>query len=121
MEILSELGTDDIFKEKEITINKDKLIKYIEKREKVFRYLFNLKEININEIQKDEKCLQILIKYINSRLKYLFNITLKCSDKSNNLYKISGLEVWNEKYNPFQENDDLLMDYNIKNMLNDIF
>ncbi|KAI9243080.1 hypothetical protein BY458DRAFT_570359 [Sporodiniella umbellata] len=34
---------------------------------------------------------------------------------------ITELEVWNETYNPFQENEDLLMDYNIKTMLNDIF
>lgn len=121
MEILYELGINDIFNESEVTVDKDKLIKYIDKREKVFRYLFNLKKIDIDEIQKDDKCLQILIKYINSRLKYLFNITLKCTNKKINLYKINGLDVWNMNYNPFKKNDDLLMDYNIKKILNDIF
>jgi hypothetical protein len=121
LEILNILGLDNIFDDKEIIINKDVIFNYINKREKIFRILFNLKEINLEEIKNDKNCLQILIKYINSRLKYLFNLTLKISNKKENKYKLTGLEVWNEDFNPMKEDEELLMDYAIKGIIDEIF
>lgn len=121
LEILNILGLDNISDNKEITINKDDIFNYINKREKIFRILFNLKEINLEEIKNDKNCLQILIKYINSRLKYLFNLTLKISNKKENKYKLTGLEVWNEDFNPMKEDEEILMDYAIKGIIDEIF
>lgn len=56
----------------------------------MFRYLFIAKPLDINNLN-----IKDTIKYINSRLKTIFGISLK-KDKNNN-YKITGLEIW-DKY-----------------------
>lgn len=84
------IGYKNIFDKNIINIKDEKIIDFYKKYEKMFRYLFIAKPLDINNLN-----IKDTIKYINSRLKTIFGISLK-KDKNNN-YKITGLEIW-DKY-----------------------
>lgn len=83
------LGYIDIFDKSLIKIKDSIIIDFYRNHEKIFKYLFNAKMLDINNLN-----LKDTLKYINSRLKTIFGIYLK--KNKNNEYIIVGLELWNK-------------------------
>lgn len=119
LEILYLFGIDDIFTDKGVYVDYDKLIKYLKNREYTIRLLFGCKKFNMNEINNDKKGYKEIMKYFNSRLRTIFNIYLK-EDNYNNNYKITNLDFWCGEINPKQINETLKMEMYISSMLKDI-
>lgn len=119
LEILLQFGINNIFdfNNKVFEVDFKKLINYLKEKEYIIRLLFKCKEFNLNNISKDSKGNKEILKYFNSKLKTLFNIYIK-EDKKGNGYTLNGLDFWNEKINPFKENEDLKMEMYIKTILN---
>lgn len=111
LELLNILGINTIFYNESFKIDFKKLYEYIIKREYIIRILFKCKKIDIKSY-KDEK---EILKYINSRLRTLYNITIK--KQKDNSYKIANLDFWDEDINPMKENEDLKMEMYIKTIL----
>jgi hypothetical protein len=107
------IGYKDIFDKNIINIKDEKIIEFYKKYEKMFRYLFIAKPLDINNLN-----IKDTIKYINSRLKTVFGISLKKNKKDkNNNYKISGLEIW-DKYDDISYNKKEIIDRYEKKLIN---
>jgi hypothetical protein len=109
IEILRKIGFNGPLDEKTINIDYNKLFDYLIKREYNFRLAFKTKKVNWEDIKNDDKANQIALKYINSRLKSLFNIYIECINKKENEYKIKGVDFWCDTINPKQNNFDILL------------
>lgn len=96
------IGYKDIFDKSSINIKNENIINFYKKYEKMFRYLFSAKPLDVDNLNFKDT-----IKYINSRLKTVFGVQIK-KDKNNN-YNISGLEIW-DKYNDISYNKKEILD-----------
>lgn len=113
LDILNMLGSSNIFNEKSFKIDFKELLDYIKKNEKIIRLLFKCKEFDFN-IKLDNKGINEILKYINSRLRTLFWIQIKKEDKNGTNYVLDGMNYWNDKINPFNENTKLKEDFEIE-------
>jgi signal recognition particle receptor subunit beta len=118
LEILN-LFIDDIFIKNKAVINFEKIYNYIEKREYTIRLLFNCNKFDIYNIKNNNKDINEMIKYLNSRLRTIFNLYIK-KDKKSNEYIVTGLDFWDEKINPIFINEELRTEMYIINMLKEI-
>jgi hypothetical protein len=117
LEIIKILGADNVFNKKDFKINFEKLLNYLKNKEYIIRLLFKCKKLDIETITNCDKGNKEMLKYINSRLRTLFNVVVKCN-KKNNEYTIDDMKFWNEDINPFEENEDLKMEIYFNSLLN---
>jgi hypothetical protein len=116
LDILRILGIHNIFDNNKFKIDFKILLEYIKNNEKIIRLLFNCKQFDFN-IKNDEKGNNEILKYINARLRTLFNLQIKKIDKISNDYIINGMDYWTEELSPFREDDELLIEMYINTML----
>lgn len=116
LDLFKILKINNIFDKNEFEINFNTLSKYIIKNEKIIRLLFNCKEFDKN-IKNDEKGNNELLKYVNARLRTLFNLQIKKVNKNGNKYIVDGMDYWCKEINPMKENEDLKMEMYIKTIL----
>lgn len=117
MELLKVLGINSIFKVESFDIDFKKLSEYIFRKEYIIRLLFKCKDFDINEISSDDKGFNDILKYINSRLRTLFNIYIK--KEKDGKYKIYNTDFWCKEINPLNKNENLKMEFMISNMFTD--
>lgn len=118
LEILSVMGIDSIFNKNIVNVNFSNIYNYIKNKEYIIRLLFKCKQFDINMINNNEKGMNEMIKYLNSRLRTLFNIYIKKDNKENN-YKIINIDYWCDEINPLKENEMLKIELMIENMFKD--
>lgn len=116
LDILRILGINNIFDNNKFKIKFKILLEYIKNNEKIIRLLFNCKQFDFN-IKNDEKGNNEILKYINARLRTLFNLQIKKIDKISCDYIINGMDYWTEELSPFREDDELLIEMYINTML----
>lgn len=119
LELVKLIGADNIFNKNIFKINFKEVFKYIKEKEYIIRLLFKCKQfeyknIDYNNIKDNNE----MLKYINARLRTLFNIYIKKVNKNLNEYIIDGMDSWSEETNPFKENEDIKMEMYIKTILN---
>lgn len=85
---ITHIGFNNIFDNKSLKINDNKIIDFFKKHEKMFKYLFSAKTPDINNFN-----IKDILKYINSRLRTVFGIYIK---NIKNEYIIKGLEIWSK-------------------------
>lgn len=117
LEIIKILGADNVFNKKNFKINFEKVLNYLKNKEYIIRLLFKCKKLDIETITNFDEGNKEMLKYINSRLRTLFNIVIKYN-KKNNEYFIDDMKFWNEDINPFEENEDLKMEIYFNSLLN---
>lgn len=110
LEILNIIGANSIFNNNTFKIDFYKLYNYLNDKEYIIRLLFKCKKLSLNNKEEKE-----MVKYINSRLRTLFNIDIK--KQSNNEYKISNINFWCEDINPMKENEDLKLEMYLNSIL----
>lgn len=115
LEILSLFNINNIFEINEININFEKIYNFIKEKEYILRLLFNCKSFDIVKINNNEKDLNEMIKYLNSKLRTIFNVYIKKTKKS---YEFKGLELWTKEISPFKENENIKMELLISNLIN---
>lgn len=120
LEIFKILGADNIFNKKTFNIDFKKILNYIKEKEYIIRLLFNCRKFDANIVNEDNKSNNEILKYINARLRTLFNIHIKKINKNSNEYSIDNMDYWSEEINPFRENEDLRYEMYIKAMLNNL-
>jgi hypothetical protein len=119
LELIKIIGINNIFSNNIFKIDFDTIYNYIKKREYKIRLLFKCKQLDINMIYNDEKGKHEMLKYINSRLRGLFNIYIKKVNK-NDEYKIENMDFWNDDINPFRENEDIKLDLYLSTIIGNI-
>lgn len=118
LELVKLIGADNIFNKNNFKINFKQVFEYIKEKEYIIRLLFKCKQfdyknINYNNVKDNNE----MLKYINARLRTLFNIYIKKVDKNLSEYIIDGMNSWTEETNPFKENNDLKLEMYIKTIL----
>lgn len=120
LELIKMIGADNIFNENKFKINFENFYKYLKEREYKIRLLFKCKEFDFNLIKMDFKGNHEMLKYVNARLRTLFNIHIKKCDKKSDEYIINGMDYWSNEINPFKENEDLKLEMYVKAMLSNM-
>lgn len=119
LEILTITGKNDIIDKSNFNIDFNKVRDYIINKEDIIRALFECNEIDINNIPNDKKGNKEILKYINTKLRSLFNIYIK-ENKNTNEYYIENIEFWNNKINPFIIDEDLQLELKIGQALQEL-
>lgn len=109
VEMLMITGKKDILDKNKFNIDFNKIRNYINNKENIIRSLFECNEININQIPNDKKGNKEILKYINTKLRSLFNIYIK-EDKNTDEYYISNIDFWDDKFSPFIVDEDLIFE-----------
>lgn len=118
LEILSIFGINDIFEKKEIKFNYKEVYNYIKDKEYVIRLLFKCKMFDINNITNGDNGIKEMIKYLNSRLRTVFNIYIK---NNKGIYDIQGIDFWSNEINPLVINENIKMELLISKLMNNDF
>lgn len=119
LDILNIIGIDNVFNEKTFKINYKTLYDYIKINEYKIRLVYKCNEFNVDKYKNNEQCLKEILKYVNTKLRGLFNIYIKQINKTDD-YMIEGLKFWNENVNPLYENEDLKQSFYINKLFNNI-
>lgn len=120
LELITVLGANNVFNKDKFKIDFKKLLKYINEKEYIIRLLFKCKEFDTKNININGKENHEIIKYINARLRTLFNIQIKKIDKYKEEYIVDNLDYWTKEINPFKENEDLKQQILLETMLKSI-
>ena len=118
LEIINILGANNIFNKNTFKIDFGKIVNYLTEREYNIRLLFKCKKLDLPNSQNKEKD---TLKYINARLRSLFNINIKKVDNKSDDYSIDNLNFWNDKINPFKEDIKLKEELTIKALIDNLF
>lgn len=107
----------DLFDDTKFDIDFSKLYDYIKGKEYILRLLFNSNKFDINSIKNDDIGIKNMLKYLNTKLRSLFNIYIKKG--KDNKYFLCNLEFWNE-INPMHVNENLKMELYISSLIENI-
>ncbi len=60
------------------------------------------------------------IRILNGRLKYLFNVSIVIANRNEKTYKLKLMENWSDDFNPMKPNEELMFEYSIMSLLENI-
>lgn len=104
---IEECGFVNIFDKNKITVDDNIIINFYKKYEELFNILFNANRLGVNSLGLKE-----VLRYMNSRLRTVFGISLKKDNKNN--YEIKGLDLWEKYDNINYYKEEIINRYKIK-------
>lgn len=104
---IEECGFVNIFDKNKITVDDNIIINFYKKYEELFNILFNANKLGVNSLGLKE-----VLRYMNSRLRTVFGISLKKDNKNN--YEIKGLDLWEKYDNINYYKEEIINRYKIK-------
>jgi hypothetical protein len=104
---IEECGFVNIFDKNKVTVNDEIIINFYKKYSELFNILFNANKLGDNSLGLKE-----ILRYMNSRLRTVFGISLKKDNKNN--YEIKGLDLWEKYDNINYYKEEIINRYKIK-------
>ena len=104
---IEECGFVNIFDKNKITVDDEIIINFYKKYSELFNILFNANKLNVNSLGLKE-----VLRYMNSRLRTVFGISLKKDNKNN--YEIKGLDLWEKYDNINYYKEEIINRYKVK-------
>lgn len=109
---VQECGFVNIFDKNKIIVNDDIIINFYKKYSELFNILFNANKLGVKSLDLKE-----VLRYMNSRLRTVFGISLKKDNKNN--YEIKGLDLWEKYDNINYYKEEIINRYKMKMEINE--